>query len=221
MTLSEISSAVFNDLFGGAMIPPSNRSLISLEQLEDEAIEIRKSIIKEFYHRNMLSFNDIAYSINCIEIDCKDMNMCPCKSLPGKIAQHFEIPRLLDGLGNNAILFIGSVDRSVSYKVYNSISTANYQIYKKRSSTKPYVYINRTPNENGMLDGWIMNAPFVKYISITAIFADPRDLEGFNCCQSEQYLEMGSLSHEIIRRMLVNKTQLYRTIVPPASQLTS
>ena len=66
-----------------------------------------------------------------------------------------------------------------------------------------------------------MNAPFARYISIVAIFADPRDLEGFNCCQSEQYLEMGSLSQEIIRRMLVNKTQLYRNIAPPASQLTS
>lgn len=203
------------------MIPPSNRSLLSLEQLEDEAIEMRKSVIKEFYHRNMLSFNDIAYAINCIEVDCEDMNRCPCKSLPGKIAQHFEIPKLLDSLGSDAILFIGSVDRVVSYRIYNSLAAANYQSYKKRHSEDPYVYIDRTPNKNGMIDGWIMNAPFVKYISVIGIFDDPRKLEAFNCCQSEEYLELGSLSQEIIRRMLVNKTQLYRNIAPPASQLTS
>lgn len=221
MTLNEIASAVYNDLWGGNVIPPSNRSLISLEQLEDEAIEIRKSVIKEFYSRNMLSINDVAYSINCIEIDCKDTNRCPCKSLPGKVAQHFEIPRLMDGLGSSAILFVGSTDRTESYRVYSSLAASNFQRYKRRHSELPYVYIDRTPNENGMWDGWLMNAPLAKYISITAIFADPRDLEGFNCCQSEGYLEMGDLSQEIIRRMLVNKTQLYRTIAPPASQLTS
>ena len=153
MTLNEIASAVCNDLFSGSMIPPSNRSLISLEQLEDEAIEIRKSVIKEFYNRSILSFNDIAYSINCIEIDCKDMNRCPCKSLPGKTAQHFEIPRLIDGLGDAAILFIGSTDRTTSYKIYSSLASANFQAYKKRGSDDPYVYIDRTVNENGMLDG--------------------------------------------------------------------
>ena len=221
MKLNEIASVVFNDLFGGSVIPPSTRSLISLEQLEDEAIEMRKSVINEFYHRNMLSFTDLAYSINCVEVDCLDMNRCPCKQLPGKTAQHFEIPRLLDGLGDAAILFIGSTDRTVSYKVYNSLASANYQAYKKRGAESPYVFIDKTINDNGMIDGWIMNAPFVKNISITAIFADPRDLEAFTCCKSDNYLEMGSISQEIIRRMLVNKTQLYRTISIPASQVTS
>ena len=221
MKIDEIASAVYNDLFGGSVIPPSNRSLISLEQLEDEAVELRKSVVKEFYSRGLLSINDAAYSINCIEVDCKDTNRCPCKALPGKLAQHFEIPKLMDGLGGDAILFIGSTDRSESYRVYSSLASSSYQRYKRRHSEAPYVYIDRTPNENGMWDGWLMNAPFAKYISITAIFADPRDLEGFNCCQSDEYLEMGALSHEIIRRMLVNKTQLYRTISIPASQLTS
>ena len=153
MTVDQIASVVFNDLWGGNMIPPSNRSLLSLEQLEDEAIEMRKSVIKEFYHRNMLSFNDIAYAINCIEVDCEDMNRCPCKSLPGKIAQHFEIPKLLDALGNDAIIFIGSVDRVVSYRIYNSLAAANYQAFKKRHADEPYVFIDKTPNKNGMIDG--------------------------------------------------------------------
>lgn len=221
MTVNQIASAVWNDLFGGSVIPPSNRSLISLEQLEDEVIEIRKSVISEFYRRSLLSINDVSYAVNCIEISCEDMNRCPCKSLPGKIAQHFEIPKLLDALGNDAIIFIGSVDRVVSYRIYNSLAAANYQAFKKRHADEPYVFIDKTPNKNGMIDGWIMNAPFVKYISVVGIFDDPRKLEAFNCCQSDGYLEMGSLSQEIIRRMLVNKTQLYRNIAPPASQLTS
>lgn len=150
MTINEIASAVYNDLFGGSMIPPSNRSLISLEQLEDEVIEIRKSIIKEFYNRNLLSLHDISYTINCLEIDCEDMNRCPCKALPEKIAQHFEIPKLVDGLGSASIIFIGSVDRTESYRVYSSLASANYQRYKRRNPDDPYVYIEKSPNKNGM-----------------------------------------------------------------------
>lgn len=47
MELNKIASAIVNDLFGGNLIPISNRSLISIEQIEDEIIEERASIIKE------------------------------------------------------------------------------------------------------------------------------------------------------------------------------
>lgn len=47
MKLNEISSAIFNDLFGGSMRPVSNRSLLSLEQLEDEIIAERSLILRE------------------------------------------------------------------------------------------------------------------------------------------------------------------------------
>jgi len=39
------------------------------------------------------------------------------------------------------------------------------------------VYIDTTPNANGMYDGFIFNAPLLKSISIIAIFKDPRQLE--------------------------------------------
>lgn len=153
MTINEIASAVYNDLWGGNVIPPSSRSLISLEQLEDEAIELRQSVIKEFYTRGLLSLNDVSYSINCIEVDCKDPNRCPCKSLPGKPVQHFEIPRLVDGLGTDAIIFIGSTDRAESFRIYSSLSAASFQRYRRRNANVPYVYIDKTPNENGKWDG--------------------------------------------------------------------
>ena len=47
MELNKIASAILNDLWGGNLIPLSNRSLISLEQIEDEVIEERSSIIRE------------------------------------------------------------------------------------------------------------------------------------------------------------------------------
>ena len=47
------------------------------------------------------------------------------------------------------------------------------------------VFIDTTPNENGMYDCWVFNAPLLKEISIIAIFKDPRQLERYSCCSSE------------------------------------
>ena len=220
MTLHEIASAILNDLWGGNLIPLSNRSLISLEQIEDEVIEERSSIIREWYLRNNLQKHDLAVAIDCIEVDCKDPNRCPCKSLNGELIQHFEIPQLMDGMGRDSLIFVGSTDRENSFRIYYNREAVKYQKYR-RHADKPYVYIDRTPNENGFYDGWIFNAPFVKYISVIGIFKDPRDLEQFSCCANTPYLDLGSISAEIIRRILAKKSQLYRILVPPATQITS
>lgn len=79
------------------------------------------------------------------------MNRCPCKSLPDKVTQHFEIPPLMSGVGRDALLFIGSTDREVSYHIYYNRENIKYHKYK-RNQNKPYVYVERTPNQNGMYD---------------------------------------------------------------------
>lgn len=221
MTLEKIASAILNDLWGGNVIPTSNRSLISLEQIEDEVLAERQLLIRELYINNLLSDFDLAMSINCVEVDCKDKNKCTCRGLDGEKSQHFEIPQTVDGIGSAAISFIGSTDRSESFKIYYNPDTAVYQKYKKRGSEKPYVYIDKTPNENGFYDGWIFNAPFVKYITIVGIFKNPRDLEKYGCCNGTDFEEMGSLSADLIKRILAKKTNLYRQPSIPASQTTA
>lgn len=216
--LQEISSAIVNDLFGGNLIPKSNRSLISLEQIDDEVIAERELILREWWAKGAFTTGDYSYTIHCVSIDCDDMNKCPCKGIPGKITQHFEIPPVLNGVGTDNILFVGSTDGYTSFKIYYNISAIKFNKYR-RNQNKPYVYIDKTPNENGMYDGWLFNAPMVKYIAVTAIFRDPRQLERYNCCESNAYLEMGGISSEIIRRLLVKKTNLYRTLPPPTSQI--
>ena len=47
MTINQVSSAIINDLFGGNLVPLSNRSLLSIEQMEDEVIAERILIAKE------------------------------------------------------------------------------------------------------------------------------------------------------------------------------
>lgn len=91
-------------------------------------------------------------AINCIDVDCADPSKC-CDNPSGKTALHFEIPQLVDDLGDDALSYVGSTDRQVPYKVYLTPYGLKYQKYKKRNANKPYVYIERTPNEHNMYDG--------------------------------------------------------------------
>ena len=223
MNVNQIASAIINDLFSGNLVSLSNRAMISQEQIEDECIEARCAIIKDWYLKNMLNLGDMMVAINCVEVDCKDQNKCSCMSslANAKMAKHFEIPQLMPGLGVDALAFVGSTDRSHAFKIYYNLEAIkcqqHYQKYRKRPNNKPFVYIEKTPNENGMYDCWIFDAPFVQYIAVIGIFKDPRQLEKYNCCDDIDYLEMGAISNEIKNRILQKKIQLYRTSAPPAA----
>ncbi|MCI7206584.1 MAG: hypothetical protein MSA15_11425 [Clostridium sp.] len=54
--------------------------------------------------------------------------------------------------------------------------------YRRRGLTKPYVWIDLAPNTEGMLDCFLFNAPFVRQVSIVAVFKDPRQLNKYKCC---------------------------------------
>lgn len=216
MNINQIASSIYNDIWGGNIAPSSDTSLISVEQLEDEVVDTRSAVIKEYFLKNLLNKEEVSSAINCVELDCKDQNKCPCStvSLNPKMALHFEIPQLETSLGGDAILFIGSADRKVSYKVFYNLESleyeADYQKYRKGRS-KPYVYIERTPNENGMVDGWVFNAPFLKQIAVVGVFRDVRKLHQYSCCGDNDYTELGSISNAVRSQLLNTKLQLYRT----------
>lgn len=207
-----MASAILNDIKSGTAGMNANPN-ISTEQIEDEIIEVRQSVIKELYLKNALPKHDLMLAINCIDVDCKDPAKC-CEESSGKTAMHFEIPQLMDILGEDAIDFIGSADRGVNYKenTYFSAKMASYHKYKKRGKDKPYIYIEKTPNENGMYDGWIYNLPFIKRLSIIAVFKDPRQLEEFDCCNINEptYRDLGSISEQIKERLTKQKFLFYR-----------
>lgn len=212
MTIDQIASAIYNDVFSGLRGANSN-VLLSMEQLEDEIIEERQVIIKEWFLKGLLNIKDLQLAINCIEIDCKDSAKC-CNVNLGQPSLHFEIPPLVNDLGDNAIIFIGSVDRQEEWTVYTSTSY-HYHKYKKRKSNRPYVYIEFTLNENGMYDAWVFNAPFAKYISIIGVFKDPRQLTQYNCCNQSEVYDLGGISNEIKKRLTEKKIRYYRQLAVP------
>ena len=211
---TKLASAILNDIYSGLAGLHTNIAL-SVEQLEDEIVATRLQVIKEYQLKGVLPIKDLLLSINCIPVDCKNLERCPsCKEYEGTPMLHFEIPQLVNDFGISAIEYIGSTDRMNSFTVYISPEfTYKYQKYRKRGKDKPCVYIDPTPNENNMLDGFIFNVPLLKQISVVAVFKDPRQLEAYSCCQDLEAMDnMTFIDTEVKERLTKQKIQYYRQL---------
>ena len=215
MTIEQIASAVLNDVESGIVGLHENITM-SQEQLEDEVVAERERVILEWWKKGILQKGDLLTAINCIDVDCGNSTKC-CNNQAGYSDKHFEIPQTIAGIGEDSIYWIGSADRKQSYSVYYSPVQASYNKYKRHKKDKPYVYIERTPNENGMYDGWIFNLPYVKTISVIGIFRDPRQLEKLGCdgnCDNSGG-DFGSITMEVKDRLTKSKLYFYRQALQP------
>ncbi len=197
-SIRRIADAVFNDVNSGLRGYHTNMSL-SIEQLEQDIIDLRLLVIKEYMLQGILPVQDLLMSVNCIPVDCKDLDKCSCnsKTCGSDPVAHFEIPQLLFDYGlKKAVYYIGTTDKQNPFIVYtkpfNRISTI--QKYRKRGKNKPWVYIDITPNQNGMLDCYIFEAPLIKEVTVIGIFKDPRQLRELQCnCQDDNISEQTNM----------------------------
>ena len=204
--VDKLASAIYLDVVAGLAGVTSNPT-ISIDELKDAVIEERLQIIKEYSLKNLIPKNDLLMAINCVPVDCKSMDKCPISVTEG--LPHFEIPQFVNDYGDEAIEFIGSVNRETQFKVYTS-TAFQYQKHARRGSNKPFVYIEPTPNENNMYDAWVFNAPLLKTLSVIAIFKDPRQLEQFECCAGDDIENYSFISTEIKKRLTEKKLRYYK-----------
>lgn len=188
-SIRRLADAIINDVRSGLRNYHQNMSM-SPEQLEEEIVQMRLSVIKEYMMKGILPIDDLLMSLNCIPVDCDTLDKCNCRgTVCGDPTAHFQIPQLLLDYGlKKTIKYIGSSDKQHPFLVYTQpIDKVNiYQKYKKRGKSKPWVYIDVTPNQEGLIDCYIFGAPLIKQISVVAIFKDPRQLEEFQCnCNDE------------------------------------
>ena len=160
--INKLASAIRNDVSSGLRGYHTNMSM-SMEQLEDEIVSEFLQVIKEYSLKGTLPFKDLYISINCIPVDCKDLERCgACRDTDCTTpTAHFEIPQVLNDYGSLSIDYIGSNDRMNPFIYYTSSAAHRYHKYRKRGKNKPYVWIDTTPNENGMYDCFIFNAPLL------------------------------------------------------------
>ncbi len=214
--IEKLASAIRNDVVSGLRGYHTNLSM-SMEQLEDSVVLERLQVLKEYSLKGILPLKDLYISINCIPIDCKNIERCMCNfsdicSEP-PIA-HFEIPQLFNDFGNLSVDYVGSTDRQLPFVVYTSSTAFRYRKYRKRGKNKPYVWIDTTPNENGMYDCFVFNAPLLNSISITAIFKDVRQLEQYECCMENKDYNLTFIDNEVKRRLTEKLVRYYRQLSP-------
>lgn len=223
-----LADAIYNDIVSGLRGYHQNPSL-SIEQLEQDIIDLRLLVIKEYMMQGILPVQDLLVSLNCIPVDCESLDKCGCNAsnCGSDPIAHFQIPQLLFDYGlKKAIYYIGSTDKQRPFIVYTKpfdvISTIKK--YRKRGKNRPWVYIDVTPNSEGLLDCYIFNAPLLKQISVIGIFKDPRQLEDFQCdCTGQQLLDQASkmdtnfsfLDTVIKDRLTKQKLQYYRQYSAP------
>ncbi len=220
MTIEAISSAILNNVYTGLAGLNANIK-ISIEQLTDEVVAERNQVMREYLLKGVMNLEELFLAVNCVEVNCDYMSKCSCNLSVGEKALHFEIPPIIYLNGVDTVRFVGSIDRKIKYNVYTD-EAYRYHQYRKRGADSPYVYIDTAINSNGNMDGYIFNVPFVKYISVIALFQDPRRLLEWDCCSEnpEAYLDCGILSDEIIRRLTEKYIRWYRSFATPVTPNT-
>jgi hypothetical protein len=174
MVYSKLASAIYNDIVSG-LKGYHQTPAMSLEQLEDDIVDERLLIIKEYALRGMIPRRELLLSLNCIPVDCENLERCKCdRDECDELVAHFEIPQISFEFGVNPIEYIGTTDRMLQFVIYTKPWMMKYNKYRKRAKKKPFVYIDFTPNENNMNDGFIFNAPLIKQLSAVFIPKDPR-----------------------------------------------
>lgn len=209
MLIKKLADAIYNDVVSGLQGYHHNPSM-SMEQLEDDVVDERLQIIREQQLKGILPIRDLLIAVNCIPVDCKDLERCRCREqVGGTPTAHFEMPQVIV----DSIDYVGSIDRQIPFKFYTSSQYWNfYHKYRKRGKDKPFVYIDTTPNENGMYDAYIFNVPMIKQVSVVAIFKDPRQLEDYACCSDLDDDNYSALNNEIKRRLTEKKLRYYRQL---------
>lgn len=185
MYIEKLASQIRNDVVSGLRGYHQNLSM-NMDQLQDEIVACRLEILHQHFLKGVFPIKDLLIAINCIDVDCKALERCSCGKAGGTPVAHFEIPQLVSYYGKQAIDYIGSIDRQYKFQVISSLSELENKKYRKRGNNKPYVWIDYSPNENGMLDCFIFNAPFLEQVSVVGIFKDPRQLNRYSCCNMDE-----------------------------------
>jgi hypothetical protein len=210
MQVEKLASAIYNDIVGG-LSGITSTPAISMDQLQEDIIDERLQIIKEYSMKNLIPRKDLMYAINCIELDCQSLDKCCNTPNFSKPELHFEIPQLVNDFGDSAIEYIGSTDKQVPFKYYTTVAFKHHGT-KLRGKDKPYVYIQTTPNENNMYDGWVFNISLLKRLTIIGIFKDLRQLDNYGCCQDDLN-NMTFIDTEIKKRLTEKKLRYYRSFL--------
>ena len=88
-SIKKLADMIYNDIVGGLRGYHTNPS-ISKEQLEEEIVQMRLAVIKEYMLKGILPIHDLLMAINCVPVDCDTLDKCKCSgTVCGDPVAHF------------------------------------------------------------------------------------------------------------------------------------
>ena len=217
MYIEKLASQIRNDVVSGLRGYHQNLSM-NMEQLQDEIVACRLEILHQYFLKGIFPIKDLLIAINCVNVDCESLERCSCREYNSDdtLVAHFQIPQVVSYYGKQAIDYIGSTDRRNKFQIITSLTELENRKYKKRGTEKPYVWIDYSPNSNGMLDCFIFNAPFLEQVSVVGVFKDPRQLNQYHCCNTDELngpdINMSFVDQLVKDKLTKEKLYYYRQI---------
>ena len=206
--INKMASAIYNDIMGGKAGLETNNNL-SIAELEDDIVDERLQVILEYQSKNILPRNSLLTTLSCIPVDLKSLDKSPDNSTLTRPQLHFEVPQILFDNEIDSVEYLGSTDRECQFVVYHN-TAYQFHKYRKRGARRPFVYIEPTPNEHNLYDGWAYLCPMQSLLMITAIFKDPRQMMMFNNNLPDDFDNFSSISNEVKKRVTEKKLRTYR-----------
>lgn len=218
MTIEQLASIIYNNVVSG--IDGNHIDMkFSMAQIEDDIINERLSVIKEYSLKGILPASDLMIKINCIELDEQPVNRVgEFEEFDGYYIRHFEVPQIAYVYDRESISYVGGINGKESFPFYTDrhawVNHRNKRFVKQR----PHVFIDTATNFNNKYDCWLVSKDLIpenSLLTIVAIWKDPRDLITYQCCKDDEILNWTFLSTEIIKRMSEKYLRYYRMLYQP------
>lgn len=213
MTLQEMASSVRNHVRDG--LNGVSETSFSIEQLQDEIILTTSAVIIELSTKGLIDINKLTQRIDGIRIECKDLS-ANCNVEAEIQAPHFSIPNV-NRLLSEPISFLGSMDGSLSFKVYYDRDYTNHK-YRLATARMPYAWVSSTADSDGLHDVFLFNMGKynnLRFISIDALFDNPYDINKtpyYSQFASTEFYAPGYVQKEVIDKLTQQYVNYYRQL---------
>jgi len=213
MTLAQMASAIRNHVVDG--LDGVGSTSFSMDQLKDEILLTSSTIIAKLSLQGLIEPGSLSQRIDGIRIECADISS-NCEVETDIKVPHFTIPNLNRAV-KNPISFLGSMESSLTFKVYFD-RDYRYHKYRLATSKKPFAWVSTTAAGNGLFDVYLFNTGKynnMNFISIDANFDNPYDLLKTNYYEqfaSAEFYAPFYIQSEVIDTLTQKYVNYYRQL---------
>ncbi|MCK5787963.1 MAG: hypothetical protein KAH32_03120 [Chlamydiia bacterium] len=221
MTLNQLASTVRNHVNDG--LNGLATLSFSIEQLKDEILLTSSTLLVEMAHQGLVDLSRISQRIDGVRVECEEVSR-NCSVPTDTCAPHFTMPDVNRTI-ENPILFLGTIDSKISFKVYFD-RDFRYHKYRLATSKAPFAWISSTAGSDGMYDVYLFNLGKynnLQFLSIDAIFDNPYDLlktDYYDQFASTEFYAPKYVQTKIIDSLTQKYVNYYRQLHMPMSPNT-